>query len=680
MLLLSTSDPPAASQSAHFSQQLKVGEKRLCADDVEMDSERSDLLAAFTRLHSGLVPAMSAEELARRISSLMHASSQTSVQARGASSDDLEVTGLCLTLLFKIVSKCSSRDLPPDASMFYHQTLMRLLEAADFAECLVDLLSCGDRLLSHLAAKCVSSSIIYSVCKQGDSGGVWSSFTKRFQNWARLGAPDTPLWVLTQVIKWILRGDAGNKAEILRNVLAPFEATISSMFSELLVQDEHLSAGGSTADLQTLLCALLDLMEVLTAARTRHGLCSSIQSLTFLRTSALLRLSRCHTAAFVRRRALLLIKRTLLQKAGDDLGLDGAPPAPCDRRYAADLLEMVHAVLREVGAGWLQELHVEPRAGCFGGNRDTPAGGAETDLVTLRAVSLIIIKSLEIQTQHRGSEGSHELLDVQQHLLKLLEFLQQKGLQVESGPQRCSWILAVFAEQDDDLMESLKALSALYSHRRRWSCSDVEVCNWGCNPHCHFILLLQSLSFDHTVLLDFLISAETCFLEYLVLYLKQLRDRWQDFCSACARIQGSERTSRSSETGTSGGSRGASVPPRAQAAPLVDYESSEEEEDQEEEEDRNQTELQTRSRAEEPVPERSVEEISSDSSGSLMMRIMWSLAELQTVIIRLDSRGLFPYTPTSLLKLLAAVQEKGSGSAAQSRTSAGVQSKTSTSL
>uniref|UniRef100_A0A8D0GVA3 Lines homolog 1 n=1 Tax=Sphenodon punctatus TaxID=8508 RepID=A0A8D0GVA3_SPHPU len=55
----------------------------------------------------------------------------------------------------------------------------------------------------------------------------------------------------------------------------------------------------------------------------------------------------------------------------------------------------------------------------------------------------------------------------------------------------------------------------------------------GCNPHCIFLFLLQNLAFDSTVLLDFLISTETCFLEYFVRYLKLLREDWHHFVQIC---------------------------------------------------------------------------------------------------------------------------------------------------
>lgn len=65
-------------------------------------------------------------------------------------------------------------------------------------------------------------------------------------------------------------------------------------------------------------------------------------------------------------------------------------------------------------------------------------------------------------------------------------------------------------------------------------------CNSGCNPHCNFLVLLQSISFDHGILLDFLISTETCFLEYFVRYLRFLRTDWQGFTAACGRIDSSD--------------------------------------------------------------------------------------------------------------------------------------------
>lgn len=55
----------------------------------------------------------------------------------------------------------------------------------------------------------------------------------------------------------------------------------------------------------------------------------------------------------------------------------------------------------------------------------------------------------------------------------------------------------------------------------------------GYNPHCIFLFLLKNIGFDSTVLLDFLISSETCFLEYFVRYLKLLQKDWDNFFTIC---------------------------------------------------------------------------------------------------------------------------------------------------
>lgn len=55
----------------------------------------------------------------------------------------------------------------------------------------------------------------------------------------------------------------------------------------------------------------------------------------------------------------------------------------------------------------------------------------------------------------------------------------------------------------------------------------------GYSPHCIFLFFVKNLSFDASVLLDFLISSETCFLEYFVKYLKLLQRDWHHFFITC---------------------------------------------------------------------------------------------------------------------------------------------------
>ncbi|KAB5558993.1 hypothetical protein PHYPO_G00023680 [Pangasianodon hypophthalmus] len=652
--------------------------------DMDMDAQHSDLQAVFTDVRSGLVPAMSTEELASQISSAINHSLHILLQSpHGMTSEDTEMTGMFLTLTGKIISKLTSKSLPRDVSVFYEDAVKRLFGASNLTADLVCLMNCQDRMLSHLAAKCMASFVIYDIGNTIGSNRVWTTaFTETFQSSAPSRALDTHLWALTDMIKRIMKLDSINKREILMKLLADFESSLTSLYPKLLFQDnpEHTHAAENdrdTVELEISVCALLDLVEVLSAARLRHGLCSSVQRLVFLQTSALLHLTLSNMKEFVKKRALLLLKRILVQRTGEEWGFGENHSKERDEEYSTDLLLMADAVLQEVEAGWLRKFRVKTQASFFGGNKVNVSDGEMKDAVMLRAVSLILIKCLEIKTRHVSTQGAHCALDVQPCLMELLAFLQQQVLQVKAVTHLCSWILVVFADQDDDLIESAKVLITLYLHQRSSRSSDPSACEWGCNPHCHFTLLLGSLSFDHTVLLDFLISDETCFLEYCVLYLKHLCNHWQDFCNACCRIENSETEthtlslphfSEASETSQPRDDPQSKVPGFRPS--LVDYECSEDSED----EDRSVSNLQKRRNAEEPVAEinmskageqavcgsaDTVEKISTASPVGLSGKVALCLTELRTVITRLHSRGLFPYNPTSLLKLLRAIETKG---------------------
>lgn len=239
-----------------------------------------------------------------------------------------------------------------------------------------------------------------------------------------------------------------------------------------------------------------------------------------------------------------------------------------------------------------------------------------------------------------------------------------------------------------------------------------EACASGCNPHCHFLFLLQSISFNHSLLLDFLISTETCFLEYFVRYLKYLRTDWQGFTAACERISMSH--CRPSQLGTCSGScagdtsalthkadrvkSSSSVQPTAVIPPvdrtssvsrlrLVEYNSS----DESESESMEICEDEPRESGA-PVFTRQKQCESSDSAGLLsephsvlegvlgavlqnkeishtsmapaseqvtcktLLRAVLCLSELRELVTRLQWKKLFPYNPSSLLKLLAQVK------------------------
>lgn len=224
-------------------------------------------------------------------------------------------------------------------------------------------------------------------------------------------------------------------------------------------------------------------------------------------------------------------------------------------------------------------------------------------------------------------------------------------------------------------------------------------CASGCNPHCHFVLLLKSVSFDHSTLLDFLISTETCFLEYFVRYLKYLGDDWQGFTAACGGISASGERSALTHKGepvkfnSCDLATGVNPPVKrfglAAGLHLVDYDSSDSDSDPENMEvagggsvcekpalvlQQKQNEslimlLSDPNPALETGPGHSLPVMQSQPKSCANIplvtgqvtcetssRAVLCLSELRDVVTRLHTKKLFPYNPSALLKLLAQVE------------------------
>ncbi|XP_078007297.1 protein Lines homolog 1 isoform X2 [Phascolarctos cinereus] len=135
--------------------------------------------------------------------------------------------------------------------------------------------------------------------------------------------------------------------------------------------------------------------------------------------------------------------------------------------------------------------------------------------------------------------------ELQKFMSELLTFLKQHLHSSLKLHHHCEWLSKIFIEQDDDMLEAAKASLSIYLKlTRAWNEAakgmtqeketwDHQTHENGFNPHCIFLFLLKNIGFDATVLLDFLISSETCFLEYFVRYLKLLQGERNNFSNVC---------------------------------------------------------------------------------------------------------------------------------------------------
>ncbi|XP_035273713.1 protein Lines homolog 1 isoform X3 [Anguilla anguilla] len=435
--------------------------------------------------------------------------------------------------------------------------------------------------------------------------------------------------------------------------------------------------------------AFVDLLEVLTAARVRLHICSMSQRLLYQRASVFLHLVDSPALYAVKKKVLLLLKRVLLEKAGDDLCIgEVQPSAQVDGQMTPDLWALADSVLRSASTGWVQRISVSGKASLFGGTSASAPGSCEgPDFVMLRAVSLVLLKSLEYKVQQVSKQGSLCPVDIQSYLCPLMVFLSQHLPQSRQLCHSCAWVSLVFGDQDDDMIEAAMTLMLLYLYQKRVNAtSDEDACSTGYNPHCLFIYLLKSVAFDHSVLLDFLISTETCFLEYFVKYLKFLRENWEGFRRSCLYTQGSDTLEQKSGSSGQESTMGSKLPAnhanpqfnrspasgatKSMFCPLVDYGSSDESEaeepsvsdgplgrPQDEGPELNCAAAGGRSLC---LPERAAEKAGDDhlTPDSMCEKTVMCLQELRKVVVRLQKRNLFPYKPTSLLRLLMQIETK----------------------
>ncbi|XP_044045509.1 protein Lines homolog 1 isoform X2 [Siniperca chuatsi] len=702
--------------------------------------ERFDCLtAAYRCFLTGSCPSQSAADVAGVIFSgvcgLVPGENRECAPVEYCRDNSVKLTCISVTLVEKITSSLTSQSLPPAVALYCVEILRVLFEDMDLMSQLVHQFQAKDQIISHLAAKCVSMRVFYHLHKYSTVSPVWKQKCVEGFHSSPPGIElDACLWSLTEVLKKLLKGA---HQEILGKLLAAFDSSLSALCSKFL-PEERKEVMQCLVDFTrnrhwgTTFCLLLDLLEVLTASSLicGTGVCLKSQRITYIHSSALLTIISCSSEYFIKKRALLLLKRAVLQKAGEDWALGEVLfPGLKYEHFNSDMSMLAQSVLTAVAANWLQSVQVEC-ASFFGGTRHTRGDeGQKPDCVMLRAVSLLLLKSMELHIQTAAGAEAESAKEVYGYLQSLWGFLRQYSVQLTEVTHLCCWVSWLFGEQDDDMFEAAKALLSIFlNHRLCSRLDDLAVleaaCASGCNPHCHFLLMLQSISFDHSILLDFLISTESCFLEYFVRYLKYLRADWQGFTAACGRISVSDchLSLQQSLSASCGGDMfaltykgepdrvefSACVQPTDVISPvemirlaagfrLVEYGSSDESdpENMEVSQDEPGASVSKKSRfravdvkqgidgppipirqkqyessnVTEKRPETSLQLLQSEQTSSPNMapqsgqvtcetsaRAILCLSELREVVTRLQTKKLFPYNPSSLLKLLAQVE------------------------
>jgi len=237
---------------------------------------------------------------------------------------------------------------------------------------------------------------------------------------------------------------------------------------------------------------------------------------------------------------------------GTTLGLQSIPPQePCD---------LAHVIIRLVRFNSFLSLVPHQSSIGFGGSAGSagtsldPGTTEQYDKGLVQKVVLIVLKCVALTTREARvesssgesdssassresiSSGGSDMVIIERTMsgmYKVLDAWIKDILPVLPHQSLQESLLHLLQEQDDVLIEGLLCLldthMALYIPGKK----EPEPGLLDTNPTRGFLTLLNLISRDSSVLLDFLVSNETCFLLYLLRYLKFVVKDWAGFVGTC---------------------------------------------------------------------------------------------------------------------------------------------------
>ncbi|XP_011262449.1 protein lines [Camponotus floridanus] len=186
-------------------------------------------------------------------------------------------------------------------------------------------------------------------------------------------------------------------------------------------------------------------------------------------------------------------------------------------------------------------------SGRFGG------GTGDGDRPLLQKMVLLVLKSAAVTVRETRSDSSDSSLDseaedldedmavIDRSIREVLRQLDQcvKALMPFHPEMPLSqWVVQMFHDQDDFLIEGMVccldvAVGLFYRGSPNGPVSRSVLS--PLRPTLTFVQFIHVVAHDPDVLLDLLVSNETCFLLYLLRFLKYIRRNWGEFVECCGR-------------------------------------------------------------------------------------------------------------------------------------------------
>ncbi|KAF7993115.1 hypothetical protein HCN44_005896 [Aphidius gifuensis] len=306
----------------------------------------------------------------------------------------------------------------------------------------------------------------------------------------------------------------------------------------LLVDKFDTILGSYTPQYESAVITFLDLWESIISVKANLSVIDT--KLFYSKLDNLVRLLNGNVPGIIWRHLLGLFNEVLCY--GSTLALqDILPDEPCS---------LAHLIVRAVkDCRLLDGLPYRHGSGRFGG------GTGDGDGPLLQKIVLLVLKSVAVTVKETRSDTSDSSLEseaddldddmavIERSIREVLRQLDQcvKTLMPFHPEMPLSqWVVQMFHDQDDFLIEGMVccldvAVGLFYRSTIQNNTMIQYPHDPMLSPSLTFVQFVRTVSHDPDVLLDLLVSNETCFLLYLLRFLKYVKRNWGEFVTCCGR-------------------------------------------------------------------------------------------------------------------------------------------------
>lgn len=211
---------------------------------------------------------------------------------------------------------------------------------------------------------------------------------------------------------------------------------------------------------------------------------------------------------------------------------------------AGEPCTLAHVIVRQVKDRRL--LRIVPHISAGGGFGSTSNEG---DKMLLKRMVLLVLKAVAVTikeakydsssdssvgSEHEDEDRDMDMISRSIHdVLKKLDAFVKENEDFHPSTRLASWIVRLFVDQDDYLVESMVCCVDVARVLCYRNSSLLPELRKDLNPSETFLTFLNATSFNVDLMVDYLKSNETCFLLYILNFLKYLRDQWGEFIETC---------------------------------------------------------------------------------------------------------------------------------------------------